>query len=501
MRHWRRLLCGLFIILFTLIPLSALAEGEDTGGTEASPSPSPTAEATPSPVPAEASTPTPEVTLSDLLRIDNTHVYPNMNRSFEDGYMPAVSDGVCYAVLPLVASERISKNTITITPDYGDTAASPFIFNNVQQSVPLQGVKFEGENKTTAVYLVNLALPLKQERVNGTYPLKLKANYKGWNGQALSQEFTLFVTITDGKDADETEVNFKPPVYIEQYAIDPQTVEAGSEFTVTLTLKNASDTDNVKNVKLSYKGETTALIPTDNSNTLFITSLGRGNTKEFSFTMKALPDAEAKAHKVLITIEYEDAKAATITATDELPVQVTQPIRLEYDTPVLAQSVNAGDTISLSMQVRNMGKSQLNNVLVKLDAPGLLPESSAYLGNMEAGTAKSAELLVFVGMKTMTADGGTQSGDAEKYGYTSGTITISYEDSYGTPYSEMLDISTTINPPVIPVTTPEPEEEEPRASQWWISVLIGAAVIAAGIFVITIRNKRRKQQVGYDEAD
>lgn len=466
--------------------------------------------ATALPAPAEAMvgtessitpTPEPEVTLSDLLQIDNKHVYPNMNKSYADGYMPAVSDGVCYAVLPLVASERISKNTITITPDYGDTATSPFIFNNVQQSVPLQGVKFEGENKTTSVYLVDLALPLKKERVNGTYPLKLKASYKGWNGQALSQEFTLFVTVTDGKDGDETEVNFKPPVYIEQYTINPQTVEAGSEFTVTLMLKNASDTDSVKNVKLTYKGETTSLIPTDNSNTLFISSLGRGSTKELFFAMKALPDAEAKAHKVLLTIEYEDAKAATLTATDELPVQVTQPIRLEYDEPALAQSVNAGDTISLSMQVRNMGKSQLNNVLVKLDAPGLLPESSAYLGNMEAGTAKSAELLVFVGMKTMTAEGGTQSGDAEKYGYTSGTITISYEDSYGSPYSETLDISTTINPPVIPVTTPEPEEEEPKASQWWISVLIGAVIAAAGVCVIVLRNKRRKQQVGYDEAD
>lgn len=451
--------------------------------------------ATPIPTPA-TETPAPELPeLGKLLQIDNGRVYPGMNTSYAHGYMPAVSDGVCYIVLPLYAVERIARSVITATPNYGETATAPFVFNNVQHTVV---------QDTSGAYVVSFSLPLKKDRVNGTYPLIIKTEYKGWTGQELSQDFTVYVTITDGKDpkdADAQEINFKPPVYIESYEVTPAIVEAGSECSVRFSLKNASTEDTVRNIKVSFKGENTELIPTGDSNTLFIGKLARGETESLTIDLRAMPDAKAQPHKVLFSIEYEDAKASTITVTDELLVQIAQPIRLEYDEPTLAQSLNAGDTVSLSMQVRNMGKSGLNNVLVKLDVPGLLPDSSAYLGNMDAGTAKMAEMLVFVGMRTMVSEGGTQSGDNEKYGYTSGKLTITYEDSYGKPYSEEMELHTTINAPIIRAPEPEPEVEQPKASQWWISLLIGGALLAAGIVSVTFSKKRRQKQVALDEVD
>lgn len=452
--------------------------------------------ATPVPV---TETEEPEVpTLEKLLQIDNGRIYPGMNSSYAGGYMPDIVDGTCYVVLPLYATQRISHGRITATLDYGDPTASPFIFNNVQQTIPQQSLN------GGALYLLSFGLPLKNDRVNGTYPLVIKTEYTGWTGQDIVQDFTVYVTIKDGKDpseAEKEEINFKPPVYVESYAVDPSIVNAGSDFTIQCNIKNASAEDTVRNMKVSFKGENTELIPSGDSNTLFIDKLARGDSKAITLQMRTMPDAKAQPHKVLLSIEYEDAKAATLNVEDELIVQVKQPIRLEYDEPTLAASLNAGDTISFTMQVRNMGKSKLNNVLVKLDVPGLLPDSSAYLGNMDAGTSKTAEMVVFIGMKTMTTEGGTESSDSEKYGYTQGKLLITYEDEYGEQFSEEVALSTTINAPIIPERTPEPEVEEPKASQWWISLLIGGTLLAAGLTTFILRKRKRYRQVTTHEME
>ena len=85
-----------------------------------------------------------------------------------------------------------------------------------------------------------------------------------------------------------------------------------------------------------------------------------------------------------------------------LLLQVTQPVSLEYDEPDIPQTANAGDTLPLSFSVFNKGRSKLYNVMVKIDAPGLLPEGSAFVGNMEPGTSGTAELYVFVGTLAMS---------------------------------------------------------------------------------------------------
>jgi LPXTG-motif cell wall-anchored protein len=87
--------------------------------------------------------------------------------------------------------------------------------------------------------------------------------------------------------------------------------------------------------------------------------------------------------------------------------------------------------------------------------------------------------------------------DADKYGYTNGAITISYEDEFGNPYSVEIPFDMQIEPPVISASAPE-EEEEPvdTASQWWISVIIGAALIAAVAAVLVVRRKRKLKALG-----
>ena len=146
----------------------------------------------------------------------------------------------------------------------------------------------------------------------------------------------------------------------------------------------------------------------------------------------------------------------------------------------------------LSFQVMNLGRSAIYNVRIELAAPGLIPSGSAFIGNMEAGTAMPGGMNVFVGTKNMTA--GHEGED--KYGYTSGKITLIYEDDSGETYTVENDFSITINPPVIAPVSAEPAEEPEKAGQWWISIVIGG-VVAAALAAYLIR--RRQRTVKSDE--
>ena len=141
----------------------------------------------------------------------------------------------------------------------------------------------------------------------------------------------------------------------------------------------------------------------------------------------------------------------------------------------------------VSMQVINLGRSMAYNVRVELLVPGLLPSGLAFVGNMEAGTAADARMDVFVGTKDMSE--GYEGSD--KYGFTSGTLTLIYEDKNGQEFRDGLDIYTNINEPVIGSNTNEPEARPDTASQWWISIAIGMAVLGGLAAFLLIRRKNK----------
>jgi hypothetical protein len=109
---------------------------------------------------------------------------------------------------------------------------------------------------------------------------------------------------------------------------------------------------------------------------------------------------------------------------------------------------------------------------------------------MEGGTAKTAETDVFVGTKDMTEG---YKGD-DKYGPTDGKIRLVYEDDEGREYVEETEFFTSILEPVIAPASAEDEETPRKAAQWWVSVLIGLALVAALAAVLVYRGRRKAKR-------
>ncbi len=377
------------------------------------------------------------------LRIDNQTQYMGMDSTYKDGYSPTVSNNQAHIILPLVASGGSQQvkagEPINVSVNLGDPQKAPFVFNNYNEKIVLQNNKLaDGTTNTVQSYLVSLNLPLAADRVNGNYPVVITAKYPIADGSIKMQEFTVFVKITDGQDPanptpeptgdplpEPTDPSVpgdpgtgggggggtggptsQPKVIISNYQISPDPVNAGETFNVTVTLENTSKSVTVKNITVTFKSQTTDLMPGDNTNTAYIEKIAAKKTADFTFSMSARADAKAGPQKIDIAIAYEDNQAAQLTATDEISVEVHQKIRLEYDPPKFPSQVYMGDTTSASLNLYNKGKNTLYNVTVTLDVPGLVPESSAFLGNMESGTAKTADIYASVAADPNAGTGG-----------------------------------------------------------------------------------------------
>ena len=375
------------------------------------------------PLTAFAADPSPIIDTSPLLSIDNKSAYKGMDKPYSAGYIPSVQNGTALVVIPLVATPGTITGDVTITVNLGEPSSSPFVFGNYDQTVMLEDNKVNNETATQSSYLVSLSLPMIPDRVNGRYPVIVTAQYvKASDSTTYSQAFTVYVTVTDGIDPNAspaptptpTPVPTEAPVHqpkliVEGHTITPTDVMAGGTFALNVTLKNTSDSQSVQNIKITAKGDTTDLIPEDDTGSTYIQKIGSGKTADFLVKMQVRPDAKPGPQKVLLAIDYENSKATAFTTSEEIIVQVKQPIRLEYDQPTIPESVNSGDTITISMNLMNMGKSTLYNVRCTLEAPGLIPEGSIFLGNMESGTSKTGDIYVFVG--TLDIAGMDMSGD------------------------------------------------------------------------------------------
>ena len=465
---------------------------------------------------------------STFLTIDNINLYPGMDKPYSNGYTPTVANGTARIVLPVVSAQELQGDRLNMTVDLGDAKSSPFIFSNYDKTIVLDEHTVNDGKQKVNTYLVELTLPLIENRVNGRYPLTVNFQGHTTDGAPVTQAFVLYVTISDGIDPDSIHVNAdgsetdnpdtgsstesnmtvsggneeapspQPKAMISSYTLNPAPMIAGQASDLSVTILNTSDSQSMDNVKITINGESSDIIPMGETNSFYFKKIGKKSSVTIDTKLMIQQTAEPKPQKLTLHIEYEGDMATAYTSDESITFQVKQPMRVEYDEPEIPKEVNAGDTMSISMNIMNMGRGTVYNVRAELEAPGLVPEGSLFFGNLESGASKKNDLYVFVG--TLNGESNAESSDSN-YGPTSGKITLTYEDEFGEVTTQVIDFSTEINPPVINVPQEEDTEDEPQTqSQWWISVSI-IAVIIASIFIGYYINKKHKAKKGGTDED
>lgn len=434
------------------------------------------------------------------LAIDSKNAYEGMKKAYQKGYSPTVSGKTAVLVLPLMANGLLQDDSVTASLDLGTTENSPFVYKNYEKTFKLTKKKVNGSKRTNSIYYIRFDLALTAQRYNGIYPVVVNLSAHDVAGNAISQSYTTYITIANGKDPNaegepmpeppaEEKPTSSPIVLVTGYSIKPATVMAGSEFSVDVTLFNTSKSKSVQNMTVNASCQSEAFTLKNDSDTIYISKVGINESKTVTLTYQTALNTEPKQYAIDLAMSYDDPNAVTLSSSGTVYVTVKQSQRVELTMPTISKELTAGDTIPLSFQVLNLGRSKVYNVRCDVEGYGLLPTSTAFIGDMEAGTEGNATLNLFVGTKDLSV-GYT---GTEQYGSTTGTVTLTYEDEEGKEAHEEFSFHTTIVEPVIVKREAEQPQKKP-ASQWWISVIMVGAVILLTLSGILVYRWRKNNE-------
>lgn len=448
------------------------------------------------------------------LVIDNQNVYEGMDRPYAEGYVPRVEGGNVLVVIPLrLEGEGLFKNnTLRASLNLGDTSNTPFMYRNYDKSITLSSHPVNNGTGTAESFLASFQLELLPERYNGSYPVTLAVEGMDQAGTVISQNFVVYVTITDGKDPNavpeepeaepvpEEPPTFTPKLLVESYRYtkkaapaeadskdshsqggqEASEILAGDQITAEITLRNTSSSQRIKNMTVTVSApeeQLTLLSPTDS---VYIESVPAGETCTVTLDYLINISASAGQYNLELTMDYADTDGAVYTGSGKAKLSVKQPIEMQFDPVVLPDQLEVGDITEVQVQAMNLGRSKVYNVRAELYADGLSPQGTIFIGDMEPGTMMRGS--------TQIAVGSLLDGDS-MYGETEGTMTFYYEDETGNEQTQELTFTTTISSPF----SDKPTEPEDEPGQWWVIMAVIGLLLLACVAVLIIRKIKRRR--------
>lgn len=431
------------------------------------------------------------------LKIDDANQYDGMEKPYKDGYVPTNANGSVRIVFPILSEGELRGNTLRAALDLGDAQTAPFVFKNYEKDIRLQTVKVNANTQEVSAYVADFTVELKGKRTNGSYPVILKVTAKDTKGNAVEQEFTTYVTISDGIDPDATTEavvepvaedlpTFAPKVMVKSYKFSKDEILSGDEITAEITLLNTSKENTVKNMTVAVTADTESFTLLSQSDSVYIEKIAPQEEKTITFSYRVNAKTAAGQYDLDLAMDYADGDGNTYSTSGKAKITVQQSSEMQFDDLSFPSEVVVADVVEAKVQAMNLGRSKIYNVRAEIAADGLKPQGTIFIGDMEAGTAATGSTQVSVSSLS----------GSKLYGNAEGTVTYYYEDESGKEYTEEATFTTTIKSPF----SDQKEETTPdNTNQWWVimAVVIGCIAVAAG--VIIIRKIRLKKQDEEDE--
>ena len=393
-------------------------------------------------------------------RIDEDRVLNGMNRSWMQGYEPSIAQNRLTLVLPILSEE--ASGYIQTEIIMADAALSPF---------KPQTMSVKTQRSESGIYAVRLSLELYADRTNGDYACIIRITGKTKSGDALCMEIPYTVRIRDGHPSREV-----MRMQITDVVTDLKVGEGG---TVTATLTNPCKTVTFEQPVLRISDSSQEIIP-QGVDVLYLDDLNPGESTTISFPVTVKPSAAVSHHILDFNLNWYSF-VQNITQTESYTVPVTQEMRLENGGLKMADSVIAGDSLTITLPLMNMGRADLINVLATVSLPGVTDKQSVLVGTITPGETRNAQISLTPGKHAV--------------GEFIGTITVEATDHDGNPTSFSLPLSLSVDAPVIATvadTNIAKEKEEPPYLTYGLAGVCGLLLLICILQGIVLRRKIRK---------
>ena len=285
-----------------------------------------------------------------------------------------------------------------------------------------------------------------------------------------------------------------PRVIVTGFTTDPGEVKAGSNFKLTIHLKNTSKKTAVNNMLFDLNAPTEgadentsapAFLPSSGSSSVFLDGIKADGTADISIDLNAKSDLVQKPYSVQLSMKYEDTQAAQFESASAVSIPVKQDARFEFsEFQISPETIAVGDEANVMCELHNLGRLKLYNVKAKFEGKGIKSEE-VFVGNVESGANVSIDGMV-------SAEKATQGAKTMK-------MTMSYEDESGKVSTVEKEFQLEISEMAEDMAMMDVPMEEAGGKFPVIPVAIGVVVVAGGVAGAVIYKKKKKKRQEEEE--
>ncbi|HIX15331.1 MAG TPA: hypothetical protein H9740_06360 [Candidatus Hungatella pullicola] len=350
------------------------------------------------------------------------------------------------------------------------------------------------------------SMAIREDTYTGYYPITFNIEYRDSSeGEIQTSEETFYVRVINKEKEEESgEFNAndrtRARIIVDSFRTEPETVYAGEEFELILTMKNASQDVPASNLLFTLESEKvseSAVFTTDaGSSSFVVNSLGAGQSTELRVRMIAGAGVDQRTYAITINEKYDspEYKNAEEKVTVDIPVR--QVSRLNTGTiEVMPESISVGSETNVMFSINNTGKVQLYNVMVTFQSDSIEESKDNYVGNIKPGETGNVDVML-TGVAPTMDDGKVK-------------ILITYEDENGVasqPIEKEMTLMVTeameqdfdMSGMDIPV---DAEPEQTVFQKFLIPGAVGAAVVILVLAVVVVKRRKKKKAALEEDMD
>ena len=289
-----------------------------------------------------------------------------------------------------------------------------------------------------------------------------------------------------------------PRVIVTGFDTNPAEVHAGSDFTLTIHLKNTSKKTKVQNMLFELEAPTEgtdeqtsapAFLPTSGSNSIYLNGIKADGTADISITLNAKADLLQKPYSINLSMKYEDSQATQIESSSSISIPVKQDARFEFsEFEISPQTIEVGGETNVMCSLYNLGRIKLYNAKARFEGNGI-KKQEIFIGNVDAGATGSIDAML--------------QGEKVTNGNSKITMTLSYEDESGniseTTKDFELEVTEAVDDSDMYMNTDGDVEAGSGGFPVVPVVVVIAIIVGAVAAVVFVKKKKKKQMLNEEE--
>lgn len=290
-----------------------------------------------------------------------------------------------------------------------------------------------------------------------------------------------------------------PRVIVTGFDTNPAEVHAGSDFTLTIHLKNTSKKTKVQNMLFELEAPTEgtdeqtsapAFLPTSGSNSIYLNGIKADGTADISITLNAKADLLQKPYSINLSMKYEDSQATQIESSSSISIPIKQDARFEFsEFEISPQTIEVGGETNVMCSLYNLGRIKLYNAKARFEGNGI-KKQEIFIGNVEAGATGSIDAML--------------QGEKVTNGNSKITMTLSYEDESGniseTTKDFELEVTEAVDDSDMYMNT-DGDAEAGSNGFPVVPVVVVIVIIAGAVAAVVIVKKKKKKQMLNEEEE